>query len=104
LGCCNRALKLLAINLGLRADRQKDERFPNPREEPTPRASAGSGAKLANTCRAADGALVRKWELGAQSFELLQRVVHRGSLFIWEGSQFLLSRRMDKDKRQKLSF
>jgi hypothetical protein len=78
----NGALKALAIHLGLGADRQKHKRFANPSEEPTPRATAGSGAKLANALSAADSALVRKRELGAKSFQLLQRVMHRGSLFV----------------------
>jgi hypothetical protein len=104
LGSRNSALKLLAIDLGLWADRQKHERFPSPREEPTPWAAPGSGAKLANALSAADGALVGKRELRAQSFEFLQRVLHRGSLFTWERGEFLLCRRMDQDKRQSLSF
>ena len=104
LGGRNGALKALAINLGLGADREKHKRSANPREKPAPRAAAGAGPQLADARSAADGALVRKGQLGAKSFQLLQRVLHRGSLFSWKGGEFLLSRRMNQDTRQTLSF
>ena len=104
LGRRNGALKTLSINLGLGADREKHKRVAHPREEPAPRATAAPWAKLAYAWSASDGALVRKRELGAKGFQLLQRVLHRGSLVSWQGGDFLLSRRMNQDKRQKLSF
>lgn len=105
-GLCRRngALKALAINVGFGPNREEDNRFVNPREEPAPRATASPGTKLTNAQSAADSALVRKRELGAKGLQLLQRMLHRGSLFSWEGGEFLLSRRMDQDKRQNLSF